>query len=620
MSADASLGVAILELDARMDKLEEQLEKGRKTTENKVDGMIKAFNAILSSAILAAIVKAYKEVVAAGEEALVAEAKVAAVIRATGSAAGYTVPQLSKMADEFSRLSGVDDEVILNAEAVLLTFRNIGRDVFPEATQAALDMSAVMGQDLQSSIVQIGKALNDPIAGISALSRVGVTFSEDQKKMIQSFMEVNDLAGAQGIILGELQSEFGGTAAQMESVTAGGNRLKISWGNLQEELGKNMVPKQRMWNLLLADTLDLVTENVASNNRYTDAQRAVVTEMNRSGEAVIYSRAQYNMHRDAIEENVNAFLRWTQYGAAWEERLAAEATGAENLGTALQTIDFKSLLDLTVSLSSETSKFNEQQEGVRAKQAAIKTEIDNLLLNGWSPLSQKVIDLQTDYDNLGLQYDENAVKHQAAMDKILFDLFMQKISVDGVTDAEYAMALKIGENTGIIDEASAAQALAFDAVTTAVLEGKTAIEETQSILDLMSHGYTIDVAINIANRDSLEAIKDAGVSGNGKTNYGGKKAKGGDVFSNQFYLVGENGPEIFAPGMDGSIIPNISISKSPMAAPAIAGGGGMSLSAGGGAAVINFYNQPFISTQDEYEAEAKLRGIVERINRRGANQ
>jgi len=30
--------------------------------------------------------------------------------------------------------------------------------------------------------------------------------------------------------------------------------------------------------------------------------------------------------------------------------------------------------------------------------------------------------------------------------------------------------------------------------------------------------------------------------------------------------------------------------------------------------------QPFIGVNDEYEAEEKLRGIVERINRRGANQ
>lgn len=620
MSENASLGTAVLDLEARMDKLEDDLEKGKKKVESKVEGIQSAFNAILSSAILTAIVKAYNQVVAAAEEALVTEAKVAGVLRATGNAAGFTVNQLSAMADEFSRLTGIDDEVILNAEAVLLTFRKIGKDVFPEATKAALDMSAVMGQDLQSSMVQIGKALNDPIAGISALSRVGVTFTEDQKAMIKSFVEMNDIAGAQGVILAELQSEFGGTAEEMEMASTGSGKLKVAFGNLQEELGRNLVPEQRRWNLLMTDAIDILAENVASYGSYKNALQESARQLGYENEALAILKYGHSEHSAAIIENANAIQSWTQYGLAWEDRLAAEASGVQDLGGALQALDFKSLLDLTISLSGETAKYNEQQESVRAKQAEIKAEID-AAIPVYGATSEKVLDLQTKYNDLGLAYDENAMKHKAAMDKILFDLFMQKISVDGVTDAEYEMALQIGQNTGVIDAASAAQALAFDQVTNAVLEGKTAVEETQAILNLMAHGYTIDVAINIANRDALESIKDAGVSGNGSTaSFGGRRAGGGDVFSDQYYLVGENGPELFAPGMDGSIIPNMFTGNPTMSAPMIASGNGMTLSGGGAMSVVNFYNQPFINTNDEYEAEAKLRGIVERINRRGANQ
>jgi hypothetical protein len=38
--------------------------------------------------------------------------------------------------------------------------------------------------------------------------------------------------------------------------------------------------------------------------------------------------------------------------------------------------------------------------------------------------------------------------------------------------------------------------------------------------------------------------------------FGGGKATGGDVFAGKFYLTGENGPELFAPGRSGTIIPN----------------------------------------------------------------
>ena len=64
----------------------------------------------------------------------------------------------------------------------MLTFTGVGKDVFPQAIQTVLDMSQALGQDLKSSTVQLGKALNSPIDGITALSRVGVSFTDAQKK------------------------------------------------------------------------------------------------------------------------------------------------------------------------------------------------------------------------------------------------------------------------------------------------------------------------------------------------------------------------------------------------------------------------------------------------------
>jgi hypothetical protein len=69
-----------------------------------------------------------------------------------------------------------------------------------------------LGTDLKGSAVQLGKALNDPIAGVGALSRVGVTFTETQKDMIKTMVEAGNVAGAQTLILDELGKEFGGSA------------------------------------------------------------------------------------------------------------------------------------------------------------------------------------------------------------------------------------------------------------------------------------------------------------------------------------------------------------------------------------------------------------------------
>lgn len=618
--SDNSLGVAVLDLTARLDSLEDQLEKARKTSEGKASEIAKVFSAIATSAVLAAVVKAYQQVVKAGEETLVTEAKVAGVLRATGNAAGYTVGQLSQMSNEFSRLTGVDDEVILNAEAILATFRQVGREVFPEATQAALDMSAVMGQDLQSSITMIGKALNDPIAGLTALKKVGVTFNDEQERTIKNLVASNDLMGAQQVIMKELQSEFGGTAQRMEEAGSGSKRLGNSWDNLQAELGRGLIPQQRVWNLLLADTLDLITENVSGQIDYADAQRLAIGEMNRSGEALILNRMQFNENRDAIEQNTRQIMRWTEIGLAWEERLMAEANSAQLLSGALENVDYKGLLDLTMSLSTETAKFNEQQDAVRQKQAEIQAEINLLLTQGYSPLSEKVIGLQTDYANLGLKYDENALKHQAATNKILYDLFLQKLSTDGLTDAEYQMALQAGLALGQVDQASIDLAKNFDAVTAAVEGGRLKVEDMKAALDLLPTYKNIDVVIDVLTRGFASYGYGSSYATNDlKYQNQANHAAGTDGwltvpsgYPNDSYSVGLTSGETYA------VLPRMSAGQ--MSAPSIANANMTMNGDGTTMPPIQFIYQPFIGVNDEYEAKNKLRSIINDLNRESSRK
>lgn len=171
------------------------------------------------------------------------QAQLASVLKSTGGAAGVTADMANDLANSLSGVTTFEDDAILSGENMLLTFTNIGKDVFPAATQAILDMSTATGQDLTGSAVQLGKALNDPIAGISALSRVGVTFTEDQKKMIEGMVEAGDVAGAQTVILEELQKEFGGSAvAAGETFSGQLTILKNSLGNVAEEIGGALLP------------------------------------------------------------------------------------------------------------------------------------------------------------------------------------------------------------------------------------------------------------------------------------------------------------------------------------------------------------------------------------------
>jgi hypothetical protein len=157
------------------------------------------------------------------------------VLASTGEAAGFSSQELQKMASGLQSVTLFGDEATIQAQAVLATFTQIKGDVFVDAIKRAQDLSTVLGQDLQSSIVQIGKSLNDPINGITALSRVGVSFSDEQKALITGFVEVNDIAGAQKVILAELAKEFGGAAAaQAQNLHGRLTQLKNAFGDLLE--------------------------------------------------------------------------------------------------------------------------------------------------------------------------------------------------------------------------------------------------------------------------------------------------------------------------------------------------------------------------------------------------
>lgn len=240
------LGDAYVDVDGKFDKLVDGLNKqvdGIKGSFGKMFGGIAAgataaFGAVQVGQFLGDAISQYQESAKVGR-------LTEQVIRSTGGAAQVSAGQVSELATALSNKSGIDDEVIQSGENVLLTFTNVknavgaGNDVFNQASEAALNMSAALGTDLQGSTIQLGKALNDPIQGMSALSRVGVSFTDQQKAQIEALQKSGDLLGAQKIILGELNTEFGGAAAAAADPL---QKLSVTFGNLKEDIGGALFP------------------------------------------------------------------------------------------------------------------------------------------------------------------------------------------------------------------------------------------------------------------------------------------------------------------------------------------------------------------------------------------
>lgn len=231
-----------------LDVDDKKLHKGLDRAESKM-GKFGAGLAKLGKLAAVGIAAAGAAAVAFGVSAVKAfseaqdvAAQTNAVLKSTGGVAGVTADQVNKLASSLQNVTKFSDETIKGGQNLLLTFTKIGKDVFPEATEIMLDMSQALGQDLKSSAVQLGKALQDPIMGVTALRRVGVNFSEDQQKVIKNLVDTGKSAEAQRLILKELQTEFGGSArAAGETLSGKLEILKNKFNDLQETIGETIV-------------------------------------------------------------------------------------------------------------------------------------------------------------------------------------------------------------------------------------------------------------------------------------------------------------------------------------------------------------------------------------------
>jgi hypothetical protein len=209
--------------------------------------------------------------VRAFDEQAKAIAQVDAGLRSTGAQVGFTSKQLQQMASDLQNKTIFGDEEILkDATAQLLTFTNISGQQFARTQVAALDLATRLDGDLKSASIQLGKALNDPIANLSALSRSGIQFSAEQKEVIKALAETGQMAEAQTIILDELEKQYGGSAeAAAEAGTGPFKQLQNTIGDISEEFG-------RLINEMIKPLIPRIKELVASFANLTDEQKKTV--------------------------------------------------------------------------------------------------------------------------------------------------------------------------------------------------------------------------------------------------------------------------------------------------------------------------------------------------------
>lgn len=291
-----------------------------------------------------------------------AEQRVRALVESTGMAAGFTAEQLFNMASQMQSITTFGDEQILESQAKLLTFRRVSEDAFERTMRAAMDLSAAGFGSLESTVNLLGRALNDPIQGLQSLTRVGKTFTDEQKEQIATLMESNDLYGAQKVILQEIEGQVQGTAEALAQTDTGAiQQMNNQIGDLQENIGL----------LIMRGTGPLVreiTETVNQLNRWlgTPISRELQEEQIRVN-ALVSSIMDHNTTADRRNDLIKE-LRKIQPDLV--EGLDSESVSAEQLRDRLREVNDQYVERIILQGQSEEVENNARRIGQALNQQA----------------------------------------------------------------------------------------------------------------------------------------------------------------------------------------------------------------------------------------------------------
>ena len=337
----------------------------------EIQGMVTNVGRNLAMGITAPLGIMAVQSVKAFDQQSKAIAQVEAGLKSTAGQVGLTSQQLQQMASDLQTKTLFGDEVILkDATAQLLTFTNIAGDNFARTQKVALDLATRLDGDLKSASIQLGKALNDPIANLTALSRAGIQFSADQKEVIKSLTESGRLAEAQTIILDELEKQYGGSAeAAAQAGTGPFKQLQNTIGDLSEEFG-------RLINDMIRPLVPRIQALVRSFTDLSDRQKQVALTIG----MVAAAAGPIMMTVGALMKARAAMLALNVVMAA--NPIGAVVAGAALLVTAMATLkaSIKTTREETESFIVRTKELDKEQQilALNTKRRALETELAQL--------------------------------------------------------------------------------------------------------------------------------------------------------------------------------------------------------------------------------------------------
>ena len=295
-----------------------------------------------------------------------AVAQVQAGLESTGNKVGYTLEELKTKASAIQKETLFGDEAILkDVTSVLLTFTNITGQTFDKAQVAVADLATRMGTDLKAASVQLGKALNDPIKGVTALRKVGVSFTASQQDMIKSLVESGKLQEAQTIILKEMNMEFGGSAKAAAEADGGFTQLQNSVGDAKEMLGSVLIEELRPLNKALLEFFSNLT--IEDVKKFVNAIANIGKVLGTLLRMYVTFRLATTAQTLANNALGGSFVKVAQRVGIMKASLMGLSRGFKALKTAIASNPFGILITVATEIYANWDKIQELFTGVKVQ-------------------------------------------------------------------------------------------------------------------------------------------------------------------------------------------------------------------------------------------------------------
>lgn len=241
-------------------------------------------------------------------------------IKATGNAAGVSASDLFDLASALQSVTVYGDEAIIQMQQLFVATKAIGEEVIPRATEAAMDMATVLGTDLAGSAKMLAKVLADPKANLDALKEANIQLTQSEKEQIITLQEANQLQEAQAVVLGKIESSYGGIAKEIGSLeTSKLTQISNVVGDIKEGLGEALVNS-------LAPALEWILESLNKVSAWI-AKHNDAAEVARNAEAYLSDSAGSISKVDTLTDaELEGILKHTEYFS--QTRYYMQAYGA----------------------------------------------------------------------------------------------------------------------------------------------------------------------------------------------------------------------------------------------------------------------------------------------------